>query len=341
MRRRLYATRGIWAYLQKQKQEQLPLLLDNFSSVAACYSLRKLRTDYSGAAIRVRRSSDNTELDIGFTSTGDLDIVTLLAFVGSGNGFVIIWYDQSGNGRNAAQNTAGAQPQIVSNGVITTHQNKSTLYFDGNDDYFVHTLNLPGESIVTAVVNSFGLLADRVASTVFVAAPPNTQIDNFLSSRMPYITQWGSYANGALSSGISIDNDYSLLEVISNNPPTGLVELYTNGVFSAALAGRYGGDFQTRQTIGAEHSWGGNNHYGYIAEIIAFSSVLSITDRQLIENSQMSYYSILNMLSIPVTELEPFIIASDEELLIPETKTDLKPVSKVSDGWFTKLQTNE
>ena len=62
-----------------------PLLLDTYSGAAAAYSLRKLRTAYSGYAIRVRRSSDNTSQDIGFDANGNLDTTSLLAFVGSNN----------------------------------------------------------------------------------------------------------------------------------------------------------------------------------------------------------------------------------------------------------------
>jgi len=43
-----------------------PLLLDIFPNAAVAYSLRKLRTAYSGSAIRVRRSVDNAEQDFGF-----------------------------------------------------------------------------------------------------------------------------------------------------------------------------------------------------------------------------------------------------------------------------------
>lgn len=57
------------------------LLLDTYPNAAVAYSLRKLRTAYSGSAIRVRRSSDNTEQDIVF-SGNDLDTQTMLDFVG-------------------------------------------------------------------------------------------------------------------------------------------------------------------------------------------------------------------------------------------------------------------
>ena len=56
-------------------------LLDLFPNAAAAYSLRKLRAAYSGAAVRVRRSSDNTEQDIAFDANGNLDTSSLLSFV--------------------------------------------------------------------------------------------------------------------------------------------------------------------------------------------------------------------------------------------------------------------
>ena len=62
-------------------------LLDLFPNAAAAYSLRKLRAAYSGSAVRVRRSSDNTEQDIGFTAQGELDTASLLSFVNSGEVF--------------------------------------------------------------------------------------------------------------------------------------------------------------------------------------------------------------------------------------------------------------
>jgi hypothetical protein len=104
------------------------LLLDLYPNAAAAYSLRKLRTAYAGSAIRVRRSSDNTEQDIGFVS-GNLDTVSLLAFCGVGNGFVTTWYDQSGNANNATQSTAANQPEIVSSGVVILQNSKPIIRY--------------------------------------------------------------------------------------------------------------------------------------------------------------------------------------------------------------------
>ena len=55
-------------------------MLDQYGDAAAAYSLRKLRNGYTGNAIRVRRSSDNTERDMGFYDN-ELDTVALLEWV--------------------------------------------------------------------------------------------------------------------------------------------------------------------------------------------------------------------------------------------------------------------
>lgn len=111
------------------------LLLDTYPATAA-YSLRKLRTAYAGSAIRVRRSSDNAEQDIGF-SAGVLDTSALTTFVGAGNGFVVTWYDQSGAGANVTRPVLSQQPLIVSSGVVLIKGTKPSIDFDGSDDRLV------------------------------------------------------------------------------------------------------------------------------------------------------------------------------------------------------------
>ena len=96
------------------------LLLDLYPNAALAYSLRRLSSSFSGSPIRVRRSSDNAEQDIPFDGSGDLDTANLLAFVGSNDGFICDWYDQSGNSNNAFANSAANQAKIVSSGVVET-----------------------------------------------------------------------------------------------------------------------------------------------------------------------------------------------------------------------------
>lgn len=80
----------------------------------AAWGLRKL---IRGATqcIRVRRSSDSTESDIGFSGDA-LDVSALLTFCGAGSGYIRTIYDQTGNGEDYYQTVAGAQPRIVNSG---------------------------------------------------------------------------------------------------------------------------------------------------------------------------------------------------------------------------------
>lgn len=110
------------------------LLLDTYPNAAVAYSLRKLRTAYTGSAIRVRRSVDNAEQNIGYDSNNVLDTAALLTFCGASNGFVTTWYDQSGNANNATNSTAIAQPQIVSSGAMILINGKPSVQFDGSND---------------------------------------------------------------------------------------------------------------------------------------------------------------------------------------------------------------
>jgi hypothetical protein len=91
-------------------------MLNQFSGASLGLSLDKLDKNYTGSAIKVRRSSDNAELDIGFVNN-ELDTASLLDFVGSGNGFVTIIYDQVGS-NNMTKTTSSLQGQIVSNGEV-------------------------------------------------------------------------------------------------------------------------------------------------------------------------------------------------------------------------------
>lgn len=106
---------------------------------AAAFSIERVR-DYAGPLVRVRRSGDNLEADLG----AGLDLLpwsAIAGFVGAGSGFATKWYDQSGQARDLVQATAAAQPQLIlaSNGL-------PALKFDGLDDIMftaAFTLNQP------------------------------------------------------------------------------------------------------------------------------------------------------------------------------------------------------
>jgi hypothetical protein len=108
-----------------------PLLLDHLGvSATRAYSTRKLRSAYAGSAIRIRRSSDNAEQDIGFVGE-NLDTAAISTFVGANSAFVVKWYDQSGSALDATQPTVVNQPRIVNAGTLDVRNTKASVYYDG------------------------------------------------------------------------------------------------------------------------------------------------------------------------------------------------------------------
>lgn len=110
-----------------QEQNKLPLDAYNTNPVGA-YGLRKLRTNYTGNCIRIRRASDNTETDIGFTATGVVNTSSIATFCSGTTGYITTFYDQSGAGNNATQITAAQQMVIYELGAVPTINGRPAAY---------------------------------------------------------------------------------------------------------------------------------------------------------------------------------------------------------------------
>jgi hypothetical protein len=104
-------------------------LLHDYPNAAAAYSVRQLtiyNNGYKEKLIRIRRSSGG-ETDVFADDSYELSLNsrvsaggTLGNWMGSDDGFVVTWYDQSTNGNDATQGTAANQPKIVSGGSLAT-----------------------------------------------------------------------------------------------------------------------------------------------------------------------------------------------------------------------------
>ena len=109
---------------------------ETYGDVHWAYSMRKLISTYAGDCLRVRRSSDDTELDIGFGADGWIDEAALLAFCAATDGYVVTWYNQSSRGSQSdvTNSTATLQPLIVSSGAIqaATPNGKPTIFFNAD-----------------------------------------------------------------------------------------------------------------------------------------------------------------------------------------------------------------
>ena len=181
-------------------------LLDTYSGASVAYSVRLLSSTYTGSAIRVRRSSDNAEQDIGFDGSGNLDESALTTFVGANNGFVTTWYDQSGNARNATQSTAANQPQIVSSGVINKVNSRPSLLFDGSNDTMsaaAFTASLTNFTQFLAVKGTNTTTLNQVLASRFtVQDPPNNR------SFLMRANTSSNRIDVTVASSATISNDY-------------------------------------------------------------------------------------------------------------------------------------
>ena len=128
-------------------------VLDTYTGASVGYSLRNLKSSTTNV-VKIRRSSDNAEQD--FTAAGITD-GTLTTFTGTGgtdDGFVTIWYDQSGNGNNSTQSTANLQPKLVSAGVVNLENGKPAILYDTSGAQTLSfTTRLTNNRSVFATVN--------------------------------------------------------------------------------------------------------------------------------------------------------------------------------------------
>ena len=106
---------------------------------------------HTGDAIIVRRASDNSTQSIGFLANGELDTASLESFCAGTDGFVTTWYDQSGNGNDAAQTTSSAQPKIVSSGSTIIENTKPTIQWIDVFDALVVTTSVSISNDLTAI----------------------------------------------------------------------------------------------------------------------------------------------------------------------------------------------
>ena len=261
---------------------------------SAAYGLRRLYGSWTGAAIRVMRTSDNSELDIGFIGE-DLDVVTLLVFVGSGNGEIVIWYDQSGNGRHAVSTTAASRPRIVSNGVLETLNGKPAILFDGLNDNLQATI----PSLANQNNISFFGVTEILTRKYSVFLGSGIAIGGTAGMR------WGLFGQGNFSSDglgwagagseLSLGNG-SLLPI---NTPYQAVYTKTPTQWQILLNGSTistvnDTSFPTSTYslyIGAEAE-GSYISNALASEIIIIGGILSTTDRQTLERNQGLYYKI-------------------------------------------------
>ncbi len=234
-------------------------ILDGISNIAAAYGLRKLRTAYAGSAVRVRRSSDSTEQDIGFDGTGEFDSAAFSSFIGGGTGYVKTWYDQGGNGRDATQTTTTNQPSILLSGI----NSKPVVSFSGAGSLLSNTFTTQAQPF----------------SWVHISQQADTSNLIPVSGGGSNLAIWYNgngtfYAGAPFGGGQTVTNSI-IYSVVANGVSS---KVWYNG--GGMISGNSGGGTYNRYEIGG---WGGGYLFsGKISEWFALSTAISTTDHNTV-----------------------------------------------------------
>lgn len=257
-------------------------LLDKVSGASMAFSLRRLSMNYTGPAIRVRRSSDNAELDIGFVGE-QLDVDALLSFVGSGSAFITIWYDQSGLGLNAIQTNAIQQPRIVNNGVLDTRNNLPALRFlDANSHRLLTTGGASwGRTFYFSAVVHYDLSTTNVNAR-FLCLPGT---ESYFFSPVGDL----SYRNNGTNVITSLNMERRLSVVgISSNTTS---HLSRQNLMLETVGAALNADFGVLNTIGGDSAVRDSSMW--LQELVVYIGTDCLSVRNVIEHNQFNYYDII------------------------------------------------
>ena len=260
----------------------VPLLLDTYPSLLA-YSLRKLRTAYTGSAIRVRRESDNAEQDIGFVGN-ELDTASLSSFVGSSSASITKWYNQGSTGGvdNFNQTSAGSQPKFVLSGITYTAGtlNKPTIYFNGGVD-----LLTSGATAFGAQNNATGfVVGQRIGGSIPGIFLASTSFKLDLSSSSFQFDSGGANQTGSFGTAW---NTYTQGAFIRGNSNKAYIKKVQSGTSNNTVASNLG----TLTLRSGTRSIFDLFLTGYIGEIIVYSTDQS-ANLNTISDNQINYYGV-------------------------------------------------
>ena len=309
--------------------------LTSSTPATAAFSLRLLSSSYTGPLVRIQigtssfydvypdASSDkniSTSSPIsGVLSTFDAatasasaNALSTIITAGTTNATVVTWYDQSGNGNHAVRHVSGSQPTLISSGSISIKNSRPALSFSSG-------------TILTKTLSSLSSTTNHSFSTV--AAPTSTGNNGVIFALSD---QAGGSQNSVIGvgynagtawwfGGVSLDGEYSggtsttnlairtKVYTNSSTSPSNTVKGFFNGNSVLSRATTYS---LTNRTliIGQQLTSCCGPFTGSISEIVFFSSNLSDTQRETVENSQSVYFGITVTSNMKFNMLHPVVL---------------------------------
>jgi hypothetical protein len=305
--------------LPVNRYEVRKLVLDLYpANPSFAYSLRKLKRGYNGFAVKIRRSSDNAEVNVNFdvndiVSNSSNVIVTAVGtsaliigqvlnyntFIGASTAFVTTWYDQGTNAYHATQTTNTIQPRLVLNSAGALNTLPSILY-DGSAPPDYLNVNQPIQNLTNSGING---------SFLIVCKP--TQNTSQLSFGTRFTSEWRwafhinwtdgncyfdaseiccagnrAFANGG---NINLYKQYSFVRgtTFKTARINGIATTLNNS--PAGSTANIGGSFFIGAWSGLPGSTG---FFGNTSEIIMFPTDLTNIQLAPVESNQVSFWGL-------------------------------------------------
>ena len=243
-----------------------------YNSNMICYSMRLVIYSYTGPIINLTRSSDNTSSNFytnrsqsyfttGYNNTG----MSYITWIGASTTvYVNIWYDQSGKGNHAIQNTAINRPRIITQ----------------NSKYVINFLNSGSD------VNYLNLTTPIQPNTIFTHFYPKSQfVNTIVQTNADYSfriyqtpTSVFSENSGDLYYTSSVNNGGTQVSYVNNVSSTTNITLDAWDVISLSIQKPWW-DNLSFQKIAYDIN-AGRALNGYMTEIIFHNTTMTATDMQ-------------------------------------------------------------
>ena len=295
-------------------------ILDLFPSAHHAYSLRKLRNSYTGKCLRIRRTTSTptvttTTVDLAFDSNGTISLNSAITYVSgtvtlstnlgqfcasvvngytnpdlvntNQNIFVVTWFDQSGNGKNPTQATAGFQPRLVNLGNLETSGGKVTVRFIRASST---RLNIADTTANINNMSSYyvGAFATTTSGQIgyTISGSSTTAIFYF-----PFLSTNITAGYGTVSNAIQLDTGTTtnrrLYELLAPSPlNSSVVQGWTNGISK----GTYPIASGASQTIQLGVAGTSALLDGYIQEVIGWQTNINRPEKEININNYWTIY---------------------------------------------------
>jgi len=178
------------------------------------WSLWKVKAEFTGDVIELRRTSDNTVERYGFDSSGELPYTEMASFVGGGDGRVS-WFKGQANGLVVQQTNAVNQPWLYKSGVLQKEAGKPTLIFEGNQwlngGNILNVLERPLVSLsVFNISNTGAIYAKAVAGNSANRYNLDTEIARFTTTSSSDILSFSLQNELQISNQIVVGDSHSV-----------------------------------------------------------------------------------------------------------------------------------